>query len=243
MGVKQQSLVPFKGGGVLSYVQRVIAGYSPVAAWAHDELSGSTIVEAVNGYDGSYVSATLGDSTGPDGSPVPRYDGINDRSVLTNASLDGPFNGDAGTFLIWLKVFDVGVWTDGVQRRIVKMDSDGGDMLEFTRHIDNKLRMREVLGGVFNSFTYSGLSFTDWSLCGLRWSWSSPNTTTEGIYEATIGGPRVHAGRWSGSLADFTVGAQTDGTLPWNGWFGAAFLFDSALEQATVTAIEAEATA
>ena len=230
MGVKQQSLIPFKGATVQTYMQRVIATHSPIAAWAQAEASGTTVVESVNGWNGVYTSATVNDSTGPDGQPVPRYDGLNDKAELHSAGLEGAIDLSTGTALIWMKPFNVGVWTDGTNRGILRWEGSDGHYLEVMRMSqDNKLRWRGSFGA-FNSHAEPGYSFTDWQLVGFSWSYSNPTTTVTCWAEAVSVHSIAYVGEPTAPITALRVGAQ--GVAPenvFNGWLGPILVFDRVL--------------
>ena len=95
-----------------------ILGYSPIAYWPLWEADGSTAEDiSGNGFDGAYVDVTLGADGIGDGRTCPLFDGAAGYMNAFSTGLRDAFNGAEGSFAIWAKVFNVGVWTDGNNNR------------------------------------------------------------------------------------------------------------------------------
>ncbi len=99
--------------------QDKVLGYNPTAYWPLDELAGGVAQDKVvdlrapnpASLDGAYTGVTLNDTPGPDGRPTPLFDGLND--FVDIVALQPAWLPDESTLMIWLKVFNAGVWTDG----------------------------------------------------------------------------------------------------------------------------------
>ena len=99
------------------YYQKVLS-YDPIAYWMMDEKQGAVSYDMVTARNtgarnGAYTGVTLGQPGIGDGNTSPLFDGANDFTNIYSASFNAAFNGAEGTLGIWMRVFNVAVWTDG----------------------------------------------------------------------------------------------------------------------------------
>ena len=97
-------------------------GNSLVAYWRLNEATGSVAKDVspqIN--NGSYVGATLANISGPPKTKTlaPFFDGANDKVGIYSAGLIADLDFDEASFILWCKAANAGVWTDGLQRRIL----------------------------------------------------------------------------------------------------------------------------
>ncbi len=111
-----------------NYAHKVLATDQPhlLAYWPLSEVAGSVAYDfSGNARHGAYTGVTLGKTGIGDGDTCPFFDGANDFVNIYSVSLRDAFNGAEGTAMIWAKVFNVGVWTDGAYRNTLHLHTDG----------------------------------------------------------------------------------------------------------------------
>ena len=164
--------IPFIGGGE-SYSDRVLS-YSPIAYWQLNETSGAAAVCSVNAaQNGTYTGVTLASSTGPDGQPVPLWDGANDYCAIRTDALAAAKNYDEGTMMIWGKMSGVGVWTDSTSRIMIQLQDANiaANNLVMKRTTDNGTLQISRLGDSTDKVrSTSGLSTTGWFHLAMTWT-------------------------------------------------------------------------
>lgn len=130
------------------YTDRVLA-YSPIAYWPLNEASGGTAEDlSGNNYDGSYTGVDLGQTGIGDGNTAPYFDGTNDYVNIYSTGFRDVFNGAEGTVVIWAKVFNADVWTDGNVRYPTEFRVDGSNYVyAWTKFSNNSLASYYYAGG------------------------------------------------------------------------------------------------
>jgi len=196
-----------------------IAPANLIAYWPLWETSGATAdnLEGTAARDGAYTGVTLNSSTGPDGKPVPLFDGTNDYVDIYSASLNTAFSGAEGTVFLWGKVSGVGVWTDGSNRELISLYVDGNNYIFIRKNSgNNTLTYYYNADGALEVTAKAAISETGWMALGLTWSMSSGG---DGQVKAYYNGAQESAtdtslGTWAGSFnaARTLVGAGT--TVP-----------------------------
>ena len=169
-------------GGV-SYDQKVL-GYGPIAYWPLWELSGTTAQCLVNpAQNGTYSGVTLGQEGIGDGGQAPLFDGANDYVDIYSAALAAIFPYDEGSFCGWMKVFNVGVWSDGAVRIFISAAAALGGaafMVNFYRRgvVNNVTYFRD--DGADNQVLQHVVvaPVTDWQHFALTWSVTSLTSPT-----------------------------------------------------------------
>ena len=234
-------------GGV-SYDQKVL-GYGPIAYWPLWELSGTTAQCLVNpAQNGTYSGVTLGQEGIGDGGQAPLFDGANDYVDIYSAALAAIFPYDEGSFCGWMKVFNVGVWSDGAVRIFISAAAALGGaafMVNFYRRgvVNNVTYFRD--DGADNQVLQHVVvaPVTDWQHFALTWSVASGNLNAY-IASAQIGAsqPGVLAHVGADINADMTaigIGSIGASTWPWHGWLARCAIFGRVL---TLSEIEHLAT-
>jgi len=227
IGLRRHAFAALSSG----YSSKVL-GYSPIAYWPLWETSGPTAQCLVNAaQNGTYAGVTLADTAGPDGNLCPFFDGANDYVNIYTAPFDTAFNGAEGTVALWVKVFNVGVWTDGSQRRGIYLAVDANNYISIFRStVNNELAWFYKAGGTFEVNTVS-TSDTAWMHVAITWS----KTADEVRYYrngASAGSTDTGLGVWAGNFNPSwaTIGAGSTGPIhPWYGWLAHCAVWDSAL--------------
>ena len=227
----------------VQYHQRVLAT-DPIAYWLQNEKLGAVAYDwvAENGaQNGAYTGVTLGQPGIGDGNTAPYYDGTNDYTNIYTATLNGRFNGAAGTMMAWARVANVGVWTDVTFRRVFSILSIGfGDEVSIYKRADNnQLSLVYIAGGVNNTRTVVGLTSIVFNCYAITWSAAADEVRAymNGVQQgATLNG----LGVWGAAMhATYScIGAIR--TLPANvydGYIGHCALWDRALAPAEIAAL------
>jgi len=236
---QQQLLVPTKGGA-FTYADKVL-GMGPIRYWPLWDTAGAAAEELVVGDDGTYVGATLGAATAPDGSPCPLFDGINDYVHIWSALFAAAFNGQEGSLFLWTQVFNLGVWVDGVQRNEMGIVTGPGanDINMFKSVAVNTHSFQYFAGGVGLGQNTGGIADVVWAHAGLTWSLSAPPTGEVRYYRYGLpDGPMdVGLGAWVGApINGWTlIGARSVAPLsPYHGWLSHAAIWDRPLTPAEI---------
>ena len=219
------------GGG--TYADK-IAGYGPIAYWPLYETAGTVAHCLVNpAQNGTYNSdvATWPPGTGiGDGNSAPYFSGNDVVDVLTAAFI-AAWNGAEGTVMIWAKVANAGVWSDGNRRdAFYAVDTtDSLDWVSLRRHtVNNQVAYQLRSNGVFKTI-YDGSGLMPWFHMTITWSESTGPTGEMKAYMqgAQTGATLVNLGAWAGNIGAAFIGAS-DAVLtnPWQGWLAHCAVWD-----------------
>lgn len=189
------------GGLAETYVDKVIAT-GPLVYFPQAEVAGLVSTEVINGWDGAYTGVTLNDPAGQpsiDGEPVGRYDGINDIDDLFTAQLAAAFNGAEGTMAFWLRMLNIGVWTDTVVRVAGRIRSTvAGSVVDIRKSAgNNRLEFLYNAGGVGGTRVVAPFNSVVWFHCTLTWS-AIANQAIAYIDGAQQGAVIAPVGVWAG---------------------------------------------
>ena len=232
--------VPFQKGIGQSYTDDIIGIDSDnlIALWPLTEISGLTAfnAEGTVGRNGTYSGPTLNAITAPDGSPAPRFDGVNDFVDIDTSSLNSAFDGQLFTVAALCRMFDSSTWSDGVRRYILRLQADpGNDTYLAKDNSTDVFRFRYEAGSTAKSIEKSSISPTDWFWVGMTVDLIAdefiaylklPGTSLETV--GTLGS----LGTWAGTLNSLyqTIGAGADdGTGTTNGYISHVALWNAAL--------------
>lgn len=228
---------PSAGGE--SYAEKVL-GIQPanlVAYWPLWEAEGAVANDiSGNGFHGAYTGVTLGQTGIGDGRTCPLFDGASGYVNIYTEALQTLFNsgglGAEGSCIIWAKVFNSGVWTDGNWRSAF-MCEQGWDTnrIAFLRaNSDNVLNWHYVANGTFDNPAKSSMSELDWMCLGFTWSKTADKVIA--YYNgAQEGATETGLGTWNGGilLNHMNIGAGLTGTELWYGWLAHVILLDAPL--------------
>lgn len=197
-----------------------------LAYWQLAEASGVVAVDSSpNGRNGLYTSDV---STWPpqdgigDGNTAPFFDSVNDFVNVFSASLQAAFDGSEGSINIWAKVFNLGVWTDGVVRDFWNFSDFGVNQNYLNKQAAaDTVRWIYDAGGTLDFNDETPITFTDWFSIGVTWSLSTGGTGELRYYVQGLPvAMDVGLGVWGGLLTAnrATIGVQTTGGA--NKWHG-----------------------
>lgn len=225
------------------YYEKVL-GYGPIAYWPQWERTGAAATCQVNSaQNGAYVGVTLGQVGIGDGNVCPFYDGANDLANIYSGTLAGRFNGPEGTAMIWARVANAGVWTDGAFRYSFNLWVDVNNHVNIQKmNVNNTIRFRYMAGGVADDVTVGGLTRTDWMVLLVSWSASAGITGEVRAYIDGIqqGITQVGLGVWAGNLGNTTTcigAANTIPTFVWHGYLAHCAVWDRALSPAQIAGL------
>ena len=203
-------------------------GSSIIAHWPLWEAGGSVAYDiSGNGRNGAAAGIDWGYPGIGDGHTSAYFDGANDYVNVYSASLAAAFNGAEGTIIMWLKVHDVGVWTDGLRHFAVRLEADGNNNVSIMKTTTNQLYWYYVAGGV-SLRPELIVTPTNFICTGL--TWSKDNDRVKAFYN----GPQADVtktglGVWAGVL-DATrtvIGAlNTASVYSWYGYLAHGVLLN-----------------
>lgn len=206
-----------------AYYNSVLIGMKPLVYFPLDEVSGSaaknwgTLGAASNG---SHTGVDLHAVAGPKGGGAPYYDGVNDYTDIYSAAFAAAFNGQELSTFLWFRVYNVGVWTDGIGRRQAFLRADDNNRIWIDKMNTNNAI---YLGTRINSVTRAGsyaTSTLEWIHAGLTISKSADEIKIYIMgsqYGATMNGVET----WSGALdPTYTVLGSYQSGSPVNQAYG-----------------------
>ncbi|NIV36430.1 MAG: hypothetical protein GWN58_45440 [Anaerolineae bacterium] len=229
-----------EGSQEAEYVAKVLA-LSPIAYWILGEHLDSTAICQINrNQNGTYTATTLGNAGIGDGQVCPSFDGAASYVDVYSATLDAAFDGAEGTLSIWGKVSDVGVWTDGAGRRLVRLWVDSNNYIQIIRStVDNRLFYDYKAGGTAKGVAVNGLSETGWM--HLAETWSATADEMKAFYNgAQTGATQSGLGAWAGSLDNTMTIIGAESTVPaglWKGYGAHVALWASVLTPAQIASL------
>ena len=227
----------------VQYHQRVLAT-DPIVYWVQNEKSGTVAYDLVSGrvagaQNGTHVGVTLGQPGIGDGNTCPLYDGANDYANVHTPAFAGVFSGAEGTVMIWAKVANAGVWTDGTARSLIYLQADGNNYVRIRKsNANNLLEFWYKAGGTFDSVA-PAYSATIWTPIAITWDINAGGTGEMRAFlnGSQVGATQVGLGVWVGALngVSTVIGAGT--TVPdlvYDGYLAHCAVWDRALAPAAI---------
>lgn len=220
-----------------TYADKML-GYGPIAYWPLWETAGVTVTDLVNSpaQDGTYTGVTLADTLGPDGvNYAPLFDGANDYANIYSVALNAAFNHSEGSLAMWLKVFNVGVWTDGTFKIAVQLGTlNAAEYARFLLRSEGAFIDMQYKAGGVEDFVRYFTSRVDWFHVVMTWSVSSGPTGELKIYidGTQSGATQQTLGTWVGALDPgyVNIGSINHGpSAPWYGWLAHCAVWDTPL--------------
>ncbi len=205
-----------------SYYRKVLACGGLIGYWPLWEVSGATIGECSGrGHSGTATGFDLLYPGIGDGRSCPYLDGVNDLGNVYSAGLASDFNGAEGSLMAWFKVGGAGVWTDGIQRQIVRFAVDANNRVTILKSSSNNtLSYQYIAGGVASAPLVSSFSSLAWNCTLLTWSKSADQVKAylNGVQVDTT---KTGLGVFFGTLVSSgaSIGSSS-GTVPGNVWSG-----------------------
>lgn len=194
--------------------------------------------------DGVFSNVTLNaiDSPVP-GDRAPSFNGTSGASAsrvnLYSTALASDFNPLEGSIVVWAKVANAGVWTDGQSRYLLRLSAtainNNNTIYIIKPAASNILGLSYTAGGIAETRNKT-LSETDWFQVALTWSKSNDRVRVyyNGVQE---GADMTTLGVWSGALNSDTcnLGAVSiSGSTPWSGYLSHYRLYNRELTAAEI---------
>jgi len=215
------------GSGIRQpYFNKVLSlfGSSLIGYWPMDEAVGATVAVDYSGQsnNGAYTATVLGQPGIGDGRTCPLLDGTAGFNNIYSAALNTDFNNQTGMLAAWIKVANIGVWTDGTTRRVATIRVDSNNFVFINRTTtNNQFSAGYVAGGTNKQVVY-----TPGTTVGDAWFhvaivWNKPGDAVNTFFNGVQSGTQTGLGVWGagGLAATFTViGASV--TTPLNVWSG-----------------------
>lgn len=213
-----------------SYAETILSlfGSNLIGYWQLNETSGTTAADSsAQGHDGTYSDPLLANTAMPSriGGKAPYFDGSNDEVSIISAGLAEDFDKDVGSALVWAKVYDGAVWTDGNFRYVWSLVDDGSNYVGlFKTSTNNLLRWVYSAGGTAEVVDKSSVSETGWMMLAI--TWDKPSSEMKAYYNGTQQGTtQAIAGTFSGDLTSARFGKYLS-SYPWNGYLAHGILID-----------------
>ncbi|KKN49198.1 hypothetical protein LCGC14_0645390 [marine sediment metagenome] len=217
---------------ILSYSDKV-NNYSPIAYWPLWEAGGG-IAEDISGndFDGVYINVTLGQLGIGDGRTCPLFDGSNGNVDMDIPGLRAAFDGQEGTWIVWAKVYDSGVWTDGLDRYFLRFRDDASNLLQIRKKTtNNSTRSEYKAAGVTEINDKSSLTTTDWMCWGMTWSKTADEVKLY-LDGSQVIPTRTILGTFVGPIVIATLGLAQ-----WYGYLAHCVVWDTPLAPTTMAAL------
>jgi hypothetical protein len=150
---------------------------------------------------------------------------------IYSAALNTALDRTKGTINIWARVANAGVWTDGAERDIIKLEADGNNQFIINKQVaNNQLRAIIIFGGTVKQQLIT-TSTLDLFQLGMTWDTTADEFK---VYFNAVqqGGTLSGLGTWVGDLLNTRsiIGARdTVATFPWSGDIAYVSLYDEAL--------------
>lgn len=214
------------------YAFRVLAT-DPIGYWKLDETSGSVAYDSSgNGFNGTYIGATLSGGTFSNGDPCPSFDG-NDFVNLYSAGLAAAFNPALGSMMIWRQSTNL----VNAQKYYMKfaVNASNWTLLDNAGVANRARGFYRATASQQQAINYTQ---ANWTQLFLTWNKALDRVKfyLAGVNNLTING----LGVWAGSLAATLCGIGADNTAGASGDIGLlsnGALWNKELTQAEITSI------
>lgn len=222
----------------VSYVQQSVTSTGA----QYSEWDDCSVIEVppMSGYNGNGVAANVPTVNQDAGSKLLKaysFDGSNDFVNIYSADLNSAFNPDEGTLLVFAKVSDAGVWTDGAQRFIATIGLSSNEVyLRKSSTGSNRIDFVYTAGGTVKSIALTSFSPTDFFMLAITWSKSADEMKAYSNGVQT-GATQTGLGAWAGNLnsAQCVIGAaNTSAANRFSGFIAHPALVNRALSDAEI---------
>ena len=231
------------GGRKATYADKVLS-YNPIIYFPMNETAGLTAVNLGTlgtAANGTYTGVTLNNAVGPDGTNgAPFFDGANDYLDFFSAAFDAAFSGATGTAMVWFRVANAGVWTDGSTRLQMSIFDDALNYYDLRKlNANNQAQVVGNAGGGVGTFLNAAANETTWVHYAVTWSDGANADELIGYYAGVaMGAASAALNAWTGGGLNATrvvFGAQTTGPAgPWHGWLAHGAIWGSVLTPAQI---------
>jgi hypothetical protein len=200
-----------------------------IGLWRLNETSGTTVADSSGrDHDGQATGVTWADTTGPGDADAPTFDGINDHVDLFSAELAAAFNGSELTVIVWIKVRDSSVWTDGTLDWLTDFRADNANLV-WVRKTDTGTIQVQYKAGGDSVFANSAVQSTaEWLCVAVRVS--AGEDSVKLYLDGTEVDDEGNLGSWTGTVTRLFLGAAHPGNSVWDGALALVGLWDVALD-------------
>lgn len=214
------------------YRARVLAT-NPIRYNHMEEGAGLNYVDiSGNNHTGLYTGITWDAAASPTGNPAPLWDGTGvDYANIFSAPWASAFNFDEGCALIWFKVQNAGVWTDGIGRRLFEFTRNGNNQVIFGKtSVAGQIQMYRRGNGSAPLHVWASGSPLTWQSVLL--SWSVLANQTKSYVNGTLLNTLAAALATGTGLPTALVGAaSTSGTSgTFSGWLSNFVVWDTPVD-------------
>lgn len=212
-----------------------------IAYWSMQETSGLVAIAAPNiSMNGSISGALIGQIATNKLGNAYLFDAVNDYVNIFTAALQSAFTPNLCTVFQFVKMRDVSVWTDGIERRHLNLAVDNNNHYRLYKPTtSNQYIGRFVSGGTLKSRTITGMTTANFFMVAMSVNKASDRMRTylNGVQQgADVTGLNV----WAGSLAatTTTIGAgSTAGVNPSDAYICHTAIVNAELSAATLLQI------
>jgi hypothetical protein len=170
----RRALLGRKGQNAAAAYRAKVLVTNPIAYWPLGEISGTAAVNLVNAtMNGTYARdvSVMTTAAGPLGDTAPVFGGAADFVNIYSAAFNSAFNGATGTAMIWMRVANAGVWTDGGIRNLFNLRKATTDLYQIVkRNTLNLLRGGGIAGSGAATVDYTPFSSVAWVPAAITWS-------------------------------------------------------------------------
>ncbi len=225
-----------------TYADRVLAVQADhlIGYWRLNEAGGVVAADSSPyGHDADANGLVWGADGVGDGATGASLDGINDNVTLSSAGLSTAFDGAAGTVMVWARVADTSLWTDGLQHGLVTLRASGGTIFIRKESISNLLRARYVWsGGSYLQINASGMDTAGWFCVAMTWDKAADEVKLF-VDGAQVSTTQSGMGTWEGALSteNSFLGAYFASSIVWHGDLAHGALWNVALTPDEIAAL------
>ena len=217
----------------VQYFQHIkrLFGSALIGYWPLDEAAGASTVTDYSGQgnNGTPTAVTFGQAGIGDGRTAASFNGTTSNCDVYSAGLVADFNGQEGTFAIWIKLTST-VLTDGTSDYAIILQVDANNFIWIRKQTtNNQLAWAYSAGGTSKSGS-SSFSLTSFAHLALVWSLSGDYVKFY-LNGSQSGATQTGLGTWVGNLAATTtvIGASNNTSVSeWNGLLAHAILTNTA---------------
>ena len=214
--------IPFTAAATGAFV--IIRGDDSLGAFDFDNceieqtgiLASSAYTLGNDPMEGANTGITMGQLAGYNLGYAGLIDGINDYGNISSAEINSKFNPDTGTIVAFAKVANVGVWTDGAIRQVVRIQIDASNFIILRKTAANNTLSMWIRGAGGGTAITTTLTSTSWFMIALTWSGANAAGYINGVSVGTSGDITDLVGNLGSTTT--VIGAQN--TVPAQVWSG-----------------------
>lgn len=226
----------------------------PIAHWKFDECQGTTVYDSSgNNHTGTIDPEGSGNTavgtcnsgtstemwndgtTGKFGASL-GFDGTDDEVDIYSSALDSNWDPNHGTLTAWVKVADIGVWSDSAQRNVITLRSGSSNHIYAYKETSaNSFSLYRNGGGTVESHSLT-TSTTDWFHVAM--TWDTTDDEQRYYFNGSLQATDTTIGTFSGNLNSGTtvIGdfATVGNSFEWNGQIDDVRIYNYPLSTAQI---------